>query len=365
MKNIACFSDGTWNEPGGRKTNVLRLCEAAKEKEVVLGIKVQSCKYDPGVGTGKGIDKAIGGATGWGISRNIRDVYRHVAAEYQPGDSIFLFGFSRGAYTARSAAGMIRKCGVLKNAVDLRDDSPRLVQAFDFYRGEIGPDDPQAVQFRLLNSHGETPIHFVGVWDTVGALGIPGTLGHAVSDWTRSFHDVQLSSKVRHAYHAVALDERRLAFQPALWSHPRSKTPREPGTSFEQRWFAGVHSDVGGGYPACGLSDQPLEWMAKMAEDHGLHVDWSSLVLKPDLTTEINDSQSLTYRAMGVVGKLRQLFGQNRGLAIEANGELVRALCSNPEYACTLDPSVADKMAKDASYRPTNTLPKPCVTPPE
>jgi uncharacterized protein (DUF2235 family) len=201
--------------------------------------------YDPGVGTNPGLAKWTGGAFGQGLSDNVKDAYRFVCRQYAPGDDLFFFGFSRGAFTVRSTVGLIRKCGILKDVDDAGID-----EAYRIYRLDEKPppgedwkpaDSPTARNFRDTRSHPREKITFLGVWDTVGALGIPGLL-RGLTSGRYKFHDVQLSSWVKGAFQALAVDERREPFEPAIW-----ETVDAPEQEVEQAWFAGCHTDVGGG----------------------------------------------------------------------------------------------------------------------
>ncbi|MBN1378643.1 MAG: DUF2235 domain-containing protein [Gammaproteobacteria bacterium] len=261
MKNIAIFTDGTWNSPEqGGATNVLQMARAVKP--VNNGVD-QIAFYDWGVGTDR--KKISGGISGEGIDKNIMDCYRFIIHNYDAGDKLFFFGFSRGAYTARSLAGLIRNCGLLQ-----REYAAKIPSAYALYRKRSkasSPDEGQAVLFRQNYAVANiTPIEFVGVWDTVGALGIPvpfwGTLGK--SDFL--FHDTEPSKIIQHARHAVSIDENREDFEPTLWS-------KKPGLDLKQVWFAGVHSDVGGGYEERGLSDCASQWMLKEAANCGLQFE--------------------------------------------------------------------------------------------
>jgi hypothetical protein len=219
---------------------------------------------------------------------------------YEPGDQLFLFGFSRGAYTARSLVGLIRNCGLLK-----REHRARIEEAYKLYRDrdpKTHPNADQAAQFRAQYSH-EPRVHCIGVWDTVGALGVP-TSG-PVGWFTRNqygFHDVRLSGRVDHAFHALAIDERRKPFAPALWEIPDSDLQDAARSQrVEQVWFAGVHSDVGGGYPDCSPSDAALLWMMDKAESCGLALKPEARKgLNPKCDAALHDSMSTFYRAMGV-----------------------------------------------------------------
>jgi uncharacterized protein (DUF2235 family) len=265
VKRIVVCCDGTWNRPDAPSpTNVAKLWRAVAERDE-QGVD-QPVLYHPGVGTGR-FDRIRGGGFGWGLSRNVRDCYRFVVDEFEPGDELFLFGFSRGAYTARSTVGLIRNAGILR-----REHVDRIDEAYRLYRGrgdDRHPNGAESTRFRARYSHDEIAIRFVGVWDTVGALGIPG-VPKVLCGRLWAFHDTQLSGKVELAYQALAIDEQRRPFVPSLWY----RSPDDDRV-LEQRWFAGVHSDVGGGYPDCSLAEIALWWMAGRARAAGL-------ALKPD-----------------------------------------------------------------------------------
>ena len=265
MKRIVLCCDGTWNtadqvnEKGVLcSTNVIKMAVRAK-KHADDGTQ-QIVYYDQGVGTGNVMDRMIGGAFGDGLEGNIHDAYRFLIANYEPGDQIYIFGFSRGAFTARSIGGMVRKCGILRR--ERVREYPKTTQ---LYRQRIKPTDPAAVEHRRANAiEPETSVHCIGVWDTVGALGVPvmGAKEH-------EFHDTSLSSTIKFAFHALAIDEHRRAFAPTLWDNAAPAA----GQTVEQVWFAGAHSDVGGGYGETGLSDIAFEWMMDRAEKAGLELD--------------------------------------------------------------------------------------------
>jgi uncharacterized protein (DUF2235 family) len=282
MKRIITCNDGTWNQPGttdhgaGVMTNVEKLFKMipATDKQGIA----QVCYYDEGVGTSPGVvNQFIGGITGAGIDKNIKDSYRFLMWNYETSaDQLFLFGFSRGAYTARSLTGFIRNCGILKpsnlNLVD---------EAYELYRDRTfvtHPDSDAMKSFRrnyCFNGSDITPIHFIGVWDTVGALGIPLNI-RLIEDKARyNFHDVTLSSWVLNAFHALAIDECRAIFSPTLW---QTSTNMTSANRLEQVWFSGVHANIGGGYAQSGLSDIALVWMIQKAAEAGLLVDKSLLV---------------------------------------------------------------------------------------
>jgi uncharacterized protein (DUF2235 family) len=295
MKRIAICTDGTWNRPdqedrGKRKpTNVVKtargiLPSAADGTQQIVF-------YDDGVGTNWGIDKIAGGGFGIGLSAKIVDAYQFLVLNYEPGDEIFLFGFSRGAYTARSLAGLIGKFGVLP-----KDHAYYTPDAYKLYRNQA--PSPKLDAFKAEHNARDAAIKFVGVWDTVGALGIP--LG-AFKWFNRryEFHDVELNPNILNAYHALAIDERRRPFAPTLWQLPEGS-----GQTLEQVWFAGVHTNVGGGYDNDGLANVPLHWMKEKAQAHGLEVDESFLrPYKPWFGDELRDSMSWKYLLMGPISR--------------------------------------------------------------
>jgi len=310
FKRLVVCTDGTWNDlTKGHPTNVIKIARAVKRVDA-NGVP-QVVYYHQGVGTGTdAVDRLLGGSTGWGISHNLRDAYNFLVMNYTPGDELYLFGFSRGAYTARSLAGLIRNVGIL------RPERAHLVgKAYDHYRDRTDathPTAPESLHFVKANSHPDVRIHFVGVWDTVGALGVPlGFARYGLKIWGAftgnplryEFHDMELSSHVNHAYHAVSKHEQREAFRPTLWNVP---TGRSAEQTFAQKWFAGVHCNVGGGYEAAGLSDCALVWMAEYARKLGLEMDLEILdpPIMPDDKQPPEKNQTLMYRALAVLKKL-------------------------------------------------------------
>ena len=273
-KNIVLCSDGTGNTPGkGRGTNVWKLYLAVDrhDHEENPARPRQIAFYDDGVGTeGIRFFRILGGAFGLGLSRNIRQLYAHLVLNYEPGDKVFLFGFSRGAFTVRSLAGMICQCGLLKRddylGKSIKERNKLLKRILRAYRSEdkdAGKNIREALGLRSIE------IEFIGVWDTVDAVGMPFDDLKAVDRiWRKvfgvrlwGFHDQVLSSKVKRGCQALAIDDERRTFHPNVW---------EPREGIEQVWFAGVHSNVGGGYPKEGLSNVALYWMFLQAKEAGL-----------------------------------------------------------------------------------------------
>ncbi|MBN9521926.1 DUF2235 domain-containing protein [bacterium] len=268
MKRIVLCFDGTWNTPADDaipedqrvETNVRRFFRSVDP--VGPDGAEQDVWYNEGVGTGR-LNRLTGGAFGAGLDAHVVDGYRHLVDTYEDGDEVYVLGFSRGAYTARSLVGMIRNCGLVRP----RFAALQVPAAYGIYRTrQDGPDSAVARAFRATFGR-DIRVRFLGVWDTVGALGIPGPFLERVDAALYEFHDTRLGSGVDRAYHAVALDEHRADYAATLWD-----PDAPPGQVLEQRWFPGAHADVGGGYPGRRLSDLALRWMQDKAVEAGLGV---------------------------------------------------------------------------------------------
>lgn len=278
-KRLALFFDGTWNDPQDN-TNVWRL----KELLAATGGdgRPQVPFYDKGVGTNP-LDRVSGGAFGVGLSDNVQEGYCWLMEHYQPGDEIYIFGFSRGAFTARSLAGVIARCGLLKPGAPLSFKEVyqryrRGTKAMPIYNLKYFDAKPESVEDEAIRDqtyYGRSFIKMVGVWDTVGSLGIPFGNFPGVSRSTLHFHYTRLSRTVEHSYQALALDEYRKPYRPEVWMNflpekdDREKL-RADNRYVEQRWFAGAHSNVGGGYTNDLLPERPLAWMQQKAANCGL-----------------------------------------------------------------------------------------------
>jgi len=292
MKRLVVCFDGTWNAADGGKaeTNVARMARAIRGSRDLASI--QLVLYLRGVGsTGILADRVVAGATGRGINDIIRSAYMFLCQNYvpadgdNPADEIYLFGFSRGAFAARSMAGMIGACGLLK-----RQSLDRIADAWSFYR--TAPERKPDIFKRTtgIDTHTGVEIKFLGVWDTVGALGIPpsfvGDLFKMFGPNKYGFHNTEPSPIIRYGAHALAVNEYRDEYVPTLWT---GSTPN--GCTIEQVWFAGAHSDIGGGYESQDAADIPLRWMAKRAEKNGLQIDWACLPEKGNPLSPIHDSR--------------------------------------------------------------------------
>ena len=252
--------DGTGNEPDD-DTSVTEIFQSLDGDDAWREAHVF---YDEGVGT-QFLGKFSGMIAGRGLSENVEQGFKFLSERYQPGDEIFVFGFSRGAYTARSLVGLITKAGILR-----KGDGQLVHAAYNIYRSkDLSGSAPDVQEFRADHSHPyeQTRVRFVGVWDTVGALGLPWHLSimpFGRDDYT--WHNTDLSSLVDYAYHACAIDEHREDFDVTLWTKAQ---PQNIGV--EQRWFPGAHSNVGGGYgPGDLLPSRPLRWMQDRAQRAGL-----------------------------------------------------------------------------------------------
>jgi uncharacterized protein (DUF2235 family) len=285
-KNIVVCSDGTGNTAiKGRGTNVFKLFEAVdlNRHRTDPTLPPQVAIYDDGVGTEdfKPV-RILAGATGYGLSRNVRQLYKELVRIYDPADRIFLFGFSRGAFTVRTLAGLIGFCGIVdvRRLDTVEALTATVARAYRAYRRRYrtplvklvrGDVDPGEIERFRAECCLEPPpaIHFVGVWDTVDAVGLPFHLAELINRtvYRFKFPDLHLGPVVRAACHALAVDDERHSFHPLLWHHRGGDDRR-----IDQTWFAGAHSNVGGGYPKQGVSLVALEWMLEKAEQAGLRL---------------------------------------------------------------------------------------------
>jgi len=292
-KNIILCSDGTGNTAiKDRGTNVFKLYEAV---DLTPGLN-QKVFYDDGVGTEQfKLIKLLGGAFGFGLSRNVRQLYASLVRVYQPGDNIYLFGFSRGAFTVRTLGGLISHCGILdmnkhcQNDADLMNKVNGAYKAYrrrystvvaDLWRllfkwntrRKYGFTDVAEFRERFaVHGQQDAPIHFIGVWDTVSAVGFPIIWVKDIMNmvYRVSFPDNKLGRNVSHAYQALSIDDKRRTFHPEMWDEASNGDGENK--RIVQVWFAGVHANVGGGYPKQGMSLVALDWMMEQAAARGLH----------------------------------------------------------------------------------------------
>lgn len=298
-KRLVFFFDGTTNTLDARfTTNVVKLAQSIAP--MAKGV-AQLIYYDRGVGSDDG-EKLRGGALGHGLDRNLYEAYSFLLFNYSPGDQIYVFGFSRGAFTARSFVGLIYNCGILR-----RRDAGDIAEAIDFYRSRDDHDhpmcermleyrrkhslevcvDPREDEWRQKTVPNYRPgdakllhVNYLGVWDTVAALGIPAHWWLSGLDRRKyRFHDAALAGIVLRARHAVSIDEKRLTFSPTLWDNvdalnrTQNMESSDPEAPYQQQWFPGDHGSVGGGGDREGLSDGAFEWIVDGAREAGLDVD--------------------------------------------------------------------------------------------
>ncbi len=273
MKRLIVCCDGTWQKLANPyPTNVVKLAQSIQSRDQ-KGIH-QIVYYGEGIGTDDAGDFFIrvgGGAFGWGIDSKIQDAYRFLCLNYEDGDKIYLFGFSRGAYTIRCLAGLIYCSGLLQ-----RQFIRKVPEAYRLYRNRDPKTKPNGLDStRFRNDHGENvEIEVLGCWDTVGALGIPDLLPYFPLDNLLNkqyeFFNTTINPKIQKAFHAIAIDEGRKVFNVTAMDHHESRS-QEQVTS---RWFPGNHGCVGGGTKAAqGLSDTALLWMMEQVEAVGLSLD--------------------------------------------------------------------------------------------
>lgn len=337
-RRLVVFLDGTWNHPDQqdrgmtKPSNVTKLARAVKQ--IAVDGRFQVTYYDDGVGTSWGLDKLAGGGLGVGLAKNVREAYRFLAYNYREGDEIYVFGFSRGAWTARSLAGFIERAGMLP-----KSGMYYMLQAFALYEKRCPRADfddlfaSKDVQTRRVR------IDFIGVWDTVGAIGLPSRFFHAITRNRWNYHDVSLVPAIRHARHALAIDEKRRPFRPTLWTD----RVRENQT-LEQRWFPGVHSNIGGGYAKDGLANHALRWIAEEARAVGLDLDQSFLEpYRPFWAHEMRESYRGFYWLLG-----RAV----RAIGLTENGS--ETLDASAYYRWCNPDNVLQREGQKAPWRPRN-----------
>lgn len=350
MTKIVVFCDGTWNAPDAAEpTSIVKLYNAVESDPA----KGQIAAYFAGIGTVETYDTRLqallrkygGGIFGWGLDAKVKQAYQFLSMVYQRGDEIYLFGFSRGAYTARSVAGMIRKCGL---AADVSPEG--INRAFELYRkrgASNKPDTPHILEERRevsprfatsqvdldwRNDGSEiVNIAYLGVFDTVGARGIPVALfGPVATLWNNpyKFHDAQLSRLVRSARHAIATDERRVFYVPARWDNVSDLNGKDDGPlrPYQQSWFVGNHGMVGGSKSPPALSVLPQAWVLAGA---------GGLALKPGKGPDLMQADPLA-----------------KSIHLPEAGGLLKRWRKGPERGDTVHVSVMQRVQGRADYRP-------------
>lgn len=369
-KNIVICSDGTGNSAvKDRGTNVFKLYEAVdlNGHRGDPGLRQQVALYDDGVGS-QGLKpvKALAGALGWGLSRNVRELYAELVRVYDPGDKLYLFGFSRGAFTVRTLAGLISEIGVLDREKFTTEYELRAAVkvAYKYHRRHYQtaisklfrkpPEEGDLERFRKEHSvfdaehcpEGVPSIDFIGVWDTVDAVGFPADfIADMWNTWFYRFKfpDTTLSPRVKRACHAISIDDERHTFHPVLWNE-RGESGR-----IEQVWFAGVHSNVGGGYPKQGMSLVPLLWMMNHAGASGLRFVRTVRSLIEE-TRHVSDTLYDSRAGLGMYYRFKP-----RDIA---------AMCRRCEVTPKIHMSVVERIAQGTDgYAPGNLPPDLVVVP--
>ncbi len=348
-KRLAVFLDGTWNSVD-TNTNVWRmrsLCAPISKDG-----KPQLVYYSVGV------NGFLGGAVGQGLDDNIRLAYEWLIENYREGDEIFIFGFSRGAYTARALAGLIAIDGLLQQGSPIgvnelfdrykRGDEGTIWTLNQMQRdGDTAKMTPQ--ERWLLKYARPVNIKVVGVWDTVGSIGIPAGDFTGISSKQFDYLQTGLRLPIQNGYHALAIDEHRAKFAPTIWDVHRSTAKPRSLSSVEQRWFVGAHANVGGGYETDLLAQPPLRWLMKKAESQGLTFRSEVDLDGDDVTAQIKDSyKEFMYGAYSVVSRP---FFRTIGAAPD-----VRDDGTHTNVNETIDANVFKRWRADPTYRPQNLV---------
>jgi len=330
LRNLILAFDGTWDLPdndltdGDQNTHVARLVRELKNVDSPIE---QTVFYQAGVGTHP-FDQIRGGLFGWGLSDKIFSGYRWLVDYFQKGDRIYLVGYSRGAFAARSLSGLLDRVGLLS-----QQHSERIEEAYALYRRGDS---------RLQNAFSQrysrrVSIEAVAVWDTVGSLGIPLKSFQGLNHRLWSFHDTRLAKSVKSGFHAIAIDEHRPDFKPTLWSPQRGYDQQ-----YEQRWFAGSHADVGGGNGLTPLSELSYRWICERLSHKGLTLV-STVEASRQLACSHNTSPSDSFATF--LGGTYDWFRDRH----------YRPIGTTPQGRESIDHSVFTLMDR-CHYRPANTL---------
>ena len=361
MKRLVCFFDGTWNKPDDKAvTNVVKLQRAVLPADSAG--TPQLVHYELGIATEKSLGQLAFtvGAIGFGVGSRIRGGYRFLCENYAEGDEIYIVGFSRGAFEARSLAGIIALLGIQRSA------APGVMgRVWAYYEQSKLAAVPGELEALRAASRYPARVKCVAVWDTVGNLGIPFLRRGAIRELL-GFHDTQLSPTVDVGLHALAIDEPRGPFNPTLWTaKPGAELPK--GQIIEQVWFPGCHANVGGGYENCALSDIALLWMAeRISQTTTLALDLGLLrqTTSPDPLGElVSPTSDGVYRVSHLLPFVR-LIKQNRKGISPLRRTLIGSWRSNELAADevsvneSVHASAAARFGKHAAYRRGATLSK-------
>lgn len=312
MKRLVVCCDGTWqNLASNYPSNVVKLSQSVKR--IASDNIPQIVFYGAGIGSEN--NKILGGATGLGIDQSIQDAYKFLCLNYVDGDEVYPFGFSRGAYTVRSLAGMIYCSGLLS-----RQYITRVPQAYELYRNRnIKPGDKEAGKYRkdyAKNKGNPVNITLLGCFDTVGALGIPVLplfkIFSPILHSRYKFYDTTLNKYIKNALHAMAIDEIRAIFDVTRMT----QNPDAPNQRLIEKWFPGEHGCVGGGTKEnAPLSDGALKWMIESIKglNLGLEFDLDLTNIDPKSTVNFTNNPGI-YKLVGT--KLRNVGNQPNDLQL-------------------------------------------------
>ncbi|HJN45030.1 MAG: DUF2235 domain-containing protein [Vicinamibacterales bacterium] len=368
-KNIVLCSDGTGNKGGsGSDTNVFKIYNAVRINDIPDNKRQQVVFYDNGVGTSKlGLLKALGGGLGLGFRQNVRDLYEFLGRHYTGSeDHVYIFGFSRGAATVRAFAGMVEYCGlVVKHPRDVDGGldeevfQDRIDAVMRHYANRGGRWSIRKLLRSVQELFRQTPaferestikIEFMGIWDTVAALGAPQLplFDHVLNFIRRhKFYDLEPATCVRNVYHAMAVDDERRTFWPKVWNEATFKG----GGTIEQVWFSGMHSNVGGGYPRDELANVTLDWMMERLNEHRDALSGSDpsggLLLKPETKRD----------ARADANPFGKVYDSRSGFNIfyRYQPRPIEDLCSVAKTLVRIHESVLDRLElRTAGYTPGN-----------
>lgn len=316
MKKIALFLDGSWQNKSNN-TNISKMYKLCTDESIVK-------YYDGGVGSSKSIwDKITGGVFGSGVQKNIIEAYDFIKRTYEDGDQIFIYGFSRGAFTARSLAGFLDLVGLPEKNSNISS-----LTLFNYYKEKKYDAISDLI---VQDKTKDVNIKMIGVFDTVKSIGSPINIGGINKNW--SFHNSHLCENTENAFHAVSIDERRYNFKPVLW------TAKNDTQMVKQRYFAGDHSDVGGGYKNNDTASlSALNWMIKNSNICGLNINRNKEVQNV-LIPIIHD------------GYTNMFFGLYRKLSKPYNRKINISI-----LGVEIDYSVIHRLKHDTKYKPSNLL---------
>jgi uncharacterized protein (DUF2235 family) len=357
-KRLAIYLDGTWNSVDSN-TNVWRM-------RALTATKSKKDDWPQLVYYSVGVNGFQGGVFGRGLDENIRLAYEWLIENYNDGDEIFIFGFSRGAFTARSLAGLVAREGILKAGSPIG-----ITEIFERYqkgnedtiwtlkdKEASGDISKLADQERWLLKYSQpAKVKVVGVWDTVGSVGVAAGNIPGISRSQFDYLQTGLFLPILNGYHALAIDEHRRDFAPTLWTVHHHKDPNAPSppprllSNVEQRWFVGAHANVGGGYEHDLLAQAPLRWMMQKAETHGLSFR-SEVVLDGDaMKARVIDSYHSFVE--GVYAIVSTPLDRTIGGEPESD---VRGDGTNTTVNETIDTSVFQRWRADSTYRPVGLV---------